>query len=172
VNDFNNELDLPGFDKITLPITFDDLVNKLNSIELDVMDGKLSKAEESDDCFWCSFKFLCDKEETKKAVMVSEPQLLSASEQYKKGLTMEKEAKALKSSAVSALCNHARANKLKKFRTTIISMNYRGMKTKKWLDEDTIRKNAPADIVRLAERESEPYDDYTIRLVSNKKGDE
>lgn len=172
VNDFNNELDLPGFEKITLPITFDDLVNKLNSIELDVMDGRLSKAEESDDCFFCSMKFLCDKEESKKAVMVTEPKLLTISEQYKKGLAMEKEAKVLKSSAVSALCNHARTNKLNKFKTSILSMSYRGMKTKTWLDEDTIRKHAPADIVRLAERESEPYDDYTIRLIGNKKGDE
>ena len=172
VNDFNNELDLPGFEKITLPITFEDLVNKLNSIELDVQEGKLSKAEESDDCFWCGFKFLCDKEESKKAVMVSEPQLLDMSKQYKKGLDMEKEAKALKSSAVATLLAHARNNKINKFRTSVLSVSLRGMKTKKWLDEDVIRKNAPADIVRLAERESEPYDDYTIRLVANKKGDE
>ena len=171
VNDFNNELDLPGFDKITLPLTFDDLVNKLNSIELDVMDGRLSKAEESDDCFFCAFKFLCDKEESKKAVIVAEPQLLDASNQYKKGLNMEKEAKVLKNSAVSTLLAHARNNKINKFRTDILIVSYRGMKTKKWLDEDIIRKNAPADIVRLAERESEPYDDYTIRL-SNKKGDD
>jgi len=167
VNDFKNELNLPGFEKIELPIKFQDIIDRLNSVEIDVQEGKLSEAIESDDCFFCKYKFLCNKEEDKKAVVVKDEELNKASKEYIKGLNMIKDGEKLKKSSTMVLLNYAKSNS-KKFKTNSLSVSYTGQRTKKWLDEATIRKNAPAEVIRMAERESDPFDSYTIRQIKEK----
>ena len=71
-NDFNNEINLEGFEKITLPVKYEDILDKLNMVELCVQDGVLPDTVVSDACRWCRYKFLCVKpEEEKPKVEVS-----------------------------------------------------------------------------------------------------
>ena len=167
INDFNNELNLEGFEKITLPITFIEIVNKLNDVEIFVQDNVLPEGIESENCRYCKFKYLCIKaeEEEKPVEEVTLPSLQEAADMYKSALDMEKVVKEEKELAKDALLLHSKQNKLDKYQVSGLSVSYRGQKVKKWLDEKIIRQEAPAELVRLAERESKPFDDYSIRSI-------
>jgi hypothetical protein len=172
INDFNKEIDLQGFERIELPVKFNDIIDKLNVVEVYVNDSVLPDGTERDDCRYCKFKYLCVKgqefeNDTKEAPEVNIPDLLEAAALYKEALVMEREAVEQKNMSKLAIINHARTNSLSKFKMAGLSVSYRGQKTKKWLDEKTIRSNVTPDIVRLAERESAPYDDITIRQLKS-----
>lgn len=172
VNDYKNELSLPGFEKIELPITFDQILDKLNLIELSAQENVLIDGVASDMCQFCKFYYLCDKSDGNREITNdTTPHLISASDQYKAGAAMETEGKQMKSNAVAVLLDHMKRGKIDKYKNNVISLSFRGQRTKKWLDEQTIRKLAPDDIIRLAEKESAPFDDYTIRTIKGKNNE-
>lgn len=165
VNDFNNELPLDGFERITLPITFDQIEDKLNLVELSVQENQLPEGEESDGCWFCRYKFLCVKKEDKELKVEESPVLVEAAESYKTALELEKQAEEMKSVAKDTLLLHSKQNQIEKFRVSGLSVSYRGQRTKTWLDESVIRKSVSEEIIRLATRESKPFDDFSIRRL-------
>jgi hypothetical protein len=169
INDINDELACTGFPNVNLPITFDEILDKLNLVELEALEGKLLPGVESNDCWFCDYKFLCEKKTGKTVDLINIPHLVDASDTYKQGIEMEKKGQEMKSIGVATLINYAKTNGIEKFKTPTLSISYRGQKTKKWLDETTIRQGCPEEVVRLAERQSHPYDDYTIRSIGKKE---
>ena len=169
VNDFNNEVSLTGFERINLPITFSSIKDKLNQIEIFVQDNVLPDIEESNDCFWCRYSYLChkkDKEtkEDKGLKMETIPLLVEMAEDYKYALELEKTAAEIKSNAKDILLQHCKQNNLEKYRCSGLSVSYRGLRTKEYLDTGSLKKLKP-EIYSLFVKYSEPYDDYTIRML-------
>ena len=169
VNDFNNALKLDDFERITLPITFDQIEDKLNLIELSVQENQLPEGEESDNCWFCRYRYLCIKTEDKKLKVEESPILIEAAESYKTALELEKQAEEMKSVAKDTLLLHSKQNKVDKYRVSGVSFSYHGQKTKTWLDDKVVKEAAP-DIYRLALKESKPFDSYTIRILKEKEG--
>jgi len=172
VNDIHNEISLkdlpPDTSRLTLSVTFDRVVDKVNQIEIEVQSGTLPAAEESAGCWFCRYKFLCNKESGKeKNKVVDDSVVIEAANNYKEAIDQEKAAVTMKNVARDTLIYHAKKNSIDKYRCAGVSVSYRGARTKKWLDETTIRKGAPEELIRLAERESAPYDDATIKKLKD-----
>ena len=164
VNDPKQEIQLEGFTRIELPITFDQILDKLNQIEIYVADGQLAPGEENSVCWFCRYKFLCVKSEDKELQLLNEPDLVRAAEDYKDALELENVAKGLKSDAVTKLVLHSKTTKIDKYRVSGISFSYRGQKVKESLDNKLLKQHHP-DIYQTYLKVSEPYDDYTIRRL-------
>lgn len=169
----NGELalsDMPkGTTELRLQLQFDQIVDKLNQIEILVQDGVLPESEENDSCWFCRYKFVCKRSPVTGSKDITVPIVTSAVEQYKQAMEMEKEIQTMKDSAKVTLVQYAKKNSIDKYKCNGVSVTYRGQKTKKWLDEGVIRREVSEDIIRLAERESEPYDDCTIRRMKEEK---
>ena len=166
VNDFKNEVNLEGFKKITLPVTYEQIVDKINQVEVAVQYGVLPEGEESDNCRYCHYKFLCSKvpvEKEGKVETVKLPSLVEAARMYREGHVMEKQGKEMKDAGVFSLMSHAKENNLPKYKTGGISFSY-FTKERKWLDEKIIRASVSEEIIRLAEKTSS-YDSYSARIL-------
>lgn len=155
------------FTNITLPTTFSDVEDKLNLIEIDISSGTLSEVEMTPTCaYWCQFRYLCSKEEPEKeSIEEFDPILVEASGMYKEGKKMEDRGKEMKETAQIALWGHARNNNREKYRVAGVSVSYRGMKRKVFLDDKTIRAESSAELIAKATRYSAEYPDYTIRIL-------
>ena len=164
----NGQLDLTGFQNTVLPITFDQLLDKLNMVELTAQEGKLLDGVPSDTCWFCQYKFLCVKEEEKKTKEESGAHLVDAAETYRAALEMEKEAKTLKSRAVLTLLEHAKSNQVDKYRVGGLSMTYRGQRVKESVDTARLRSSEP-EIYKRYLKQSQPYDDYSIKVLGQKE---
>ena len=164
VNDTQNDINLDGFEHITLPITFDQIVDKLNQIEISVQEGMLPESEEREDCYFCRFKFLCVKPEEKNLKLVTQPPLVEAASMYKEALEMEGTAKEMKETARDTLLAYAKGNKVDRYKVLNLSISYRGQKTKEYIDTGLFKSHHP-DMYKLYVRLSAPYDDYTIRRL-------
>ncbi len=166
VNDMNHNLDLPGFEKITLPITFSEIEDKLNMIEICVSEGTLPEGTITEDCRWCRFKYLCAHEDkpTKEETL---PELVVASRQYEEARELEQTASELKQQATQTFLNHSKITKIDKFRVANVSFTYRGQKVKESIDTKALKLEVP-EIYEKYKRESKPFDDFSIRILSEK----
>ena len=170
VNDTKKEISLDGFSNLTLPVTFEQVVDKLVNIEIEVTSGTMPKGDADEyTCNFCKLRYLCVKDIVeKKAKIVSIPTLLDAATQYKEGDTYFKLGKNMKESATFALLEHAKQNALDKYRVSNISISYRGQTTKKWYDAKVLEALVDKKILKKALRQSEPYDAFTIRVLESK----
>ena len=157
-------INLSGFEHITLPITFDEIVDKLNQVEISVQEGTMPDGEAREDCYFCRYKFLCIKQDETKMETIDNPPLVEAATQYKNALEMEGQAKEMKELARDTLLNYSKENKVDKYKCHGLSVSYRGQKTKETIDSSLLKKENP-ELYRLCQRQSAPYDDYTIRRV-------
>lgn len=170
VNDFRNELNLDGFEKITLPVTFAEIEDKLNQIEVLAQDNILPDGVESGDCWWCGFKYLCvkkedkDKDNDKLAKVVTDGALVTAAEEYKYALELEKTVGEIKEASKDVLLTHSKKNGIEKYRVSGLSVSYRGQKTKRILDQ-TLLQEKHLKVYEACMKETKPFDDYTIRRL-------
>ena len=184
VNDFKNEYNLidkdgKPFEKLTLPITYSQIIDKLNLIELDVAENKLCDPEPNNDCFWCGFKYLCVDGKTKVPVFADSVENREAAEVYKAGLIAEKMAKQQKESAINTLLNFSKIAGNQSFRVNGISFSYHGQKTTDTTDkdllgkllhsyiitDDTGAKVSADDVLIKVTKRSKPWDSYTIKVI-------
>ena len=168
----------PGnFDRIELPITGGDLLDKFDDIEMNyVRHGELPLGIPGNSCRWCRFKFLCEevKQEEKDAPVVKLPSILEASVMYRDGHALESQGKSMKAEGKDALLAYAKEG-MPKYKTDIASVVYRGQTTKKTLNPDAMLSWMQA--YGYAEdklpdgfyTESKPYDDIGIYLLKEKK---
>ena len=162
-------IELEGFERLEIPITYEQVESKLHLVELGVQNQDLPQTafdEKSNECRWCRVRYLCSKEDKEeKAKDLNLPTLLEAAELYKEGKQFERMAEERVEQARQVFITHAKEQGLEKYRVQNLSISYRGQKTKKWLDEKTIRSLVSPEIVKQAEKESKPYDDYSIRIL-------
>jgi len=161
---------LDGFTPITLASTFEEVLDNLNEVELNVMEGKLVEATCDDRRRrYCRFRYLCETEI--EATESTTKEILDAATLYVEGDDEEKQGKDKKRQAVDLLIADAKAKE--NLRPTriggLVSFTYHGQSRKKWLDEKTVRSMATPEILRAAEREGKLFESYTIRRL---KGDE
>lgn len=171
INDFKNELDLPGFEKINLAPTYKDIIDKLNDVEIAAQYEELIDGIKTDNCRWCQYRYLCfdmkEEEEAKEEITL--PDLVEAAQMYKEGHEMSKTGEQMKEIGRLSLVSHAKNTDTPKFRTGGVSVRYRGQKTKTWLDNEVIKAHLDDEVIRLATRESAPYDDVSIRILKETK---
>jgi hypothetical protein len=179
INDFNNEYNFPGFTKLTLPVTYEQIVDKLNSIELDVAEGKLCDPVPNEDCHWCHFTHLCTGNNKKFKIFVDDGEVKKAAIEYKSALEAEKLATSRKQSATGTLLGYAKMEGNEKFKTQGISFSYNGPKYKTTHDIDKLErilkdlnmidsqgKKITCDtIINQIEKRGNMYDGYTIRVI-------
>ena len=176
VNDTNNILNSDNlinynkFEKIILPVTYQQVTDKLNDIELYSQDNVLPEATIDDHCRWCKFKYLCIKEEPEiVAKEESDQTLVEAAELYKEGLKYKNMSEDALDQAKSVLVRHAQTLKTTedpaKYRVSGVSMTYRGMTRRELINKKLI----PIDILTKATYYGEEYPDYSIRILKEKK---
>lgn len=179
VNDTNNEYNLSGFTKITLPITYDQIIDKLNLVEIDVADNKLCDPDPNNDCFWCGYKYLCTGTNTKLTIFADDPKIKQAAEDYKKAQEQYKLCEKEKQDACNTLVEYAKVAGNEKFKTGNISFSYHGLKYKVTTDEDKLGRLLQSynmtdsagikvtydDIMKQVEKRSKMFDSYTIRII-------
>jgi len=169
VNDFKNEINLEGFKKITLPVTYEEIIDKLNQVEIAVQYGELPEGEDSDNCRYCKYGFLCSKapkiESEDKTEVIKIPSLVEAARMYRQGHAMEGEGKSLKETAVISLLSHAKDNNIPKYKVGGVSFSYQGQKQKEYLDSEIIKASVSEEIIRLATKKGKVYDAYTARVL-------
>jgi hypothetical protein len=179
VNDFKNEYNFPGFEKIVLPITYPQIVDKLNSVEIDVADNKLSDPAPNEDCHWCLFKYLCSGNNSKVTVFVDDSAVKEAVELYKSAKTTEDVCKTQKQNAVNALIGYAKSSNNEKFKVNGVSFSYHGMKYTTSIDDDKMarllrsytitdsegKKIIYDDLAAQVEKRSKSFDSYTIKII-------
>lgn len=183
INDFNNEYDIPifkDFTRLTLPVTYDQIIDKLNSIELDIQEGKLSDAVPNDNCFFCGFKYLCNKKDNKKvAIFVDDPAIKKATEDYKVAHEAETIAKEQKQSACNVLTEYCKREGQEQLRVNGVSYSYHGLKYTTTLDKSGLlsklktmtiidsdnKKIDPTELLGSCEKRSKMFDSYTVKIV-------
>jgi len=173
VNDFNSEIELDGFERITLPVTFAEIEDKINQIEIHVQEGTLPDGEESDSCWFCNYKYICVKaqSEEKGTIIIDRPDLTVAAEQYKKGLEFEKLGAEMKADGILVLLTHAKQNSIDKFRSGGVSFTYRGFKGGSYFNTGLFKSQNP----KLYEQYLSPkkeFDDYSIRVLGKRGSDD
>ena len=169
VNDFDNELNLPGFEKLVLPITFDNIAERLNEVEIFANAVQLPDVEydsSNPQCKWCGFKYLC-----RSGQPTSEPtseKLITASELYKESKGFESQAKDRYDQAKSIWTDHIMSNGLKKgdkFKAAGVSVSYGGQITRKSVDESKLAELVSSDILSQVYKESKPWEDIRPRIT-------
>jgi hypothetical protein len=163
VNDFENSLQIDGFEHIELPVKFSEIVDKIENIEILASCNEMPEVE-CENYWFCRYKFLCQKQEEKFKSLDS-PELLGAGKMYREGDRLEKQGKDMKETSKAALLAHSKANVINKFKAGGISFSYRGETFREWVDLDTFRKKASPELLAEAMRKSKPYDDCTIRIT-------
>ena len=149
------------------PLHIDSILDKLNVVELHVMDRALPDAEflDNNKCYWCRFKFLCSKPEPKQeSEEVNIINLVEAAKIYTDAQQLRKEAEEKIDWAKEVLIGHAKENKISKYRVSDLSVSYRGQTTKEYLDSVLLKKDSP-EIYQKYVRHSKPYDDFSIRRL-------
>ena len=173
INDFNNEINLPGFEKIILPVTYESIMENLNMVEISILDGILPDAaydENSDQCRYCRFPYLCVKTKPEEKVKEeSLPTLVEAAQLHKEGKTLQKQAEERLDSAKETFLAHSKNNQMDKFRVGGISFTFSGEKTKSYIDEKLLRDLVDNTIMEQVIKHSKPYDSYTIRILKEDK---
>jgi len=156
------KLTLQGFERIQLPITIEQIVDKINTVELYLSIGELPDGD-TDDCFFCRYKYLCQETGTDMQV-IDAPDLVEAAETYKQGLKLEKEGKQLKSTGTQSLLLHAKQSQLSKFQVSLVSFSYHGTVTEEYFDQELFKKQEPEQYKKYLKKKK-PYDKYSIRLL-------
>jgi len=170
INDKDNRIQIEGFTNLELPITFEQVLEKLVNIEIEVSSGNMPKGDGSEqECGWCRYRYLCITTDVteRKVKLVNVPTLLDAAIMYKDGNNYEKLGKDMKQSATIALLEHAKSEKLDKYKVSDLSISYRGQTTRKWYDAKILEQIVDKKILKKAERQSEPYDSFSIRIINN-----
>jgi hypothetical protein len=181
VNDTNNEYNLKGFEKITLPVTYDQIIDKLNLIEIVVSENKLHDPDPGDSCFWCSYKYLCTGQNSKVAIFVNKKEIEEAANTYKSAKLQKDECEDKMKGATSIMIDYAKTEGNEKFRSSGVSFSYHGMKYKTTLDEAALgrelqrlnmtdsegKKISYDDIMAKVQKRSKPFDSYTIKILES-----
>jgi hypothetical protein len=181
VNDFKKEYQFPGFTNITLPITYDQIIDKLNAVEIEVAEGKLCDPTPNEDCHWCLYSHLCtDSSMTKKfKIFVDDAAVKQAALDYKQAKESEDLAKDQKEKAVAIMTSYAKIEGNDKFKTNGISFSYHGLKYRTTIDGDALaiqlkmlnmtnsegKKVTYDDIMSKVQKRSKGFDSYTIKVI-------
>ena len=169
VNDFENRINLPGFERVTLPITYEQIVEKLNSVEIYAQENELPEVEyEEDKCRYCRFRYLCaDMKEEEVSQELNAPGLLEAAKLYREGNDQRKQGEDKVDFAKDILIKYAKSSEISKYRVGGVSVSYRGQKTKEYLDS-ALLKVENSELYQRYLKQSRPYEDVSIRVL---KGD-
>lgn len=143
------------------------VLDKIHYVQLLVESSELPPAEFAEgtpQCSWCRWKYLCSKEEKEEAKKVTEPNLLEAAAKWREGKELATQGEAMKEEAQLAFLNHAKTNKIDKYRVGGVSVSYLGEATRQFIDDKLLKEIAPDVFAKVAKR-SKPWDDIRIRLL-------
>lgn len=140
------------------------IMARVSEVELFIQDGEMPDGEpEEYKCDWCNVRYLCERDRT-FAVDVTDEALTQAAELWKEADVRAKIAENDKSKAKDVMLYYAKSHE-PKFRTAGLSISYNGMRTRKYIDEATLKRLVPKEIVEKARKESAPWEDIQVRRV-------
>ena len=150
-------------------MSFDDILDKLNMVELCVQDSVLPEATFSDDrdqCQWCHYHYLCIKKGPKKLTKISEPNLLEAAKLWREGKQYEDMAKERIEDSRRTFLNYMKPNAINKCQVEKISISY-NERVRQMIDEKKAKEILPAETISQITKEIK-YDDLRIREIEEK----
>ena len=140
------------------------IMARVSEVELFVQDGEIPDGEpEEYKCDWCNVRYLCERDRT-FAVDVTDEALTQAAELWKEADVRVKIAENDKGKAKYVMLDYAKSHE-PKFRTAGLSISYNGMRTRKYIDEATLKRLVSKEIVEKARKESAPWEDIQVRRV-------
>ena len=155
-------LNLPGFKKLELPVTFEEVIDSIHLAALSVEEGKLPEVDQSkQNCGWCRYPYLCDKDQ-KKGKSIEVPALANAADIWREGKALFADGEAKIEQAKEAFLQHAKDNKLEKYSSGGLSINYLGQRQRTYLDETKLRELVPETTLKLCEKQGKVWDDLRI----------
>ena len=169
VNDFQQEIKLPNFAPLELPITYEAIVEKISDVEINVQAQYLPESpysEDREDCKYCRMKYLClnetQFEALKEPLELSVVTLLEAAALYKAGDTQSNEGKDKQDRAKSIFLDYAKEHKLDKFRAGGLSVSYTGSRTKVTIDEKKLKDLVDPQVVAQLYKTSRAWEDLRV----------
>ena len=153
---------VPGFKQLELTVTFEEVIDNIHLAALSVEEGKLPEVDQSkQNCGWCRYLYLCDKSDKKASVEV--PALSVAADMWREGKALFAEGEAKIEQAKEAFLKHAKDNKLDKYSSGGLSIDYYGERQRTYLDEVKLRELVPETTLKLCEKQGKVWDDLRIR---------
>ena len=154
------ELCLKTYDE-TIP-EFEAIDKKLEEAAKWIKDGLLPEGS----CDWihknrCRFSYLCKEKKVESSSLLPEPvteELVNAAELWKEGDAEKEIAEGKIEKAKQVFLAHFKGTP-GKVSVNGLSATYSGYKSRKYLDEKTVRSVVPEEMLKTAERETKPYDD-------------
>ena len=170
INDFGHLLNLPKFEKLFLPITFNQVLENLNIVEIYTQSKELPEALYSEKkCIWCDFKYLCTKEDlldtAKDTGLVTDDMIVNAGKMYKEGKELEDKATELMEMSKEILIAHAKKNGVGKFNTKDVKVNYIGMTQRSYVDEKKLKELVSDEIISHVMKPGKSWDNIRITVV-------
>ena len=149
------------------PISFSDIIDKLNSAELSARDGELPAITCDDkERRRCRFSYLCTP--TMPEPKQVDKSLIEAAELWREGKGLEKEAEEKIELAKAVFLQYCQLEKMDRVAVSGLSVSYGGMRHRTYLDEAMIKKLVPAEIWEQAQRPGKEYHLLTIRELSER----
>ena len=154
---------IPGHKVLPVSTTFEEIVDKLNSVEISVRGKELPECTTPEDGRrWCPFRYLCSEPEPKEKVTeVAQGELLEAAALWKEGNELEKQGKDKIEFAKGVLLSQASITP--KFNVGGVGVTYRGKKTRATVDTKLLKELVSKEVFSKVQKQSKPYDDISIR---------
>jgi len=161
---FLNE-DFKGWAEIALPVTYDNIIDKLNLVEMDVAEGHLCDPQPGDWCFFCRFKYLCEGKKSGKKEILTNPDLVEAGHLYRQSTEDKKLAEERIDRAKSVLINYSKSSGTDKYSAGGVSVSYHGLTTRTSIDAGLLKTLVSEDIMKKVTKESKPFESCIIRSI-------
>ncbi len=160
--DYGGEYDMP---------TGKEVLAKIAEAELWAQDNELPPGEPDNfKCDWCDFRYLCEKDKT-LPIFVTDVELEAAAKAWDDAGRRITLGEKQKEEAKQTLIEYGR-NQCAKYVIGGISVNYKGTKTRRVIDEMAIKRLIGKDGLEAVKIDSKPWPDITIRRTKRGKPEE
>ena len=167
---FSIGVELKGFKLLPLSLTYDNVLDKLNQVELWVREKTLPPIEyneKSEQCRWCKGRhILCTVQQRNTEVIL--PNLIEASELWKEGKRLSDEGEEKLELAKLAFLQHSKENKLDRYSVGGLNVSYYGVRQRESIDEKLLKELVNEEIWRKALKRGKEWDDLRIRDTERK----
>ena len=160
--EYGGEYDMP---------TGKEVLSRIAEAELWAQDDELPPGEPDNyNCDWCDFRYLCEKDKT-LPILVTDEELEAAAKAWDDAGRRITLGEKQKDEAKQTLIEYGR-NQCAKYIIGGISVNYKGTKTRRVIDEMAIKRLIGKDGLEAVKIDSKPWPDITIRRTKRGKPEE
>ncbi|KKK83983.1 hypothetical protein LCGC14_2787910, partial [marine sediment metagenome] len=161
---------IQGFSELPINMTFDWIMDRINSAELAVREGELPEYQcDEKERRYCRYRYLCFEEEIEKeAVEVTQTDVVAAAELYREGKIFEGMGKERVDQAKEIIHAYAKAQGVDNpFKVGGLSVKYRGQKQRTYIKEDLLKSLVSEELLEKVIGKTKAWDDVYIRVLKS-----